>query len=92
MAPPGGLNYWDVDPNKLRVMVFNIWGLPGVMGGCKDKKIRMRGLADMIRLRQQNFDILILTELWMKHDYLQIKEAAIDAGLKITGLKTFSGG
>ena len=69
---------------KLHVFEFNVWGMPGGIGGCKYKKERMEALADMIKSRTPYFDIFLLTELWMQADHQLLADAAKNVSLHMT--------
>lgn len=69
---------------KLNVLAFNVWGMPGGIGGCLDKAVRMKALAHNIRSRAYEFDVLMLEELWMQEDQQLLVEAALEAGLYAT--------
>ncbi len=75
---------------KLRVLSYNVWGLPGVIGGVQYKAERMRALSEMIRSRTPYFDILLLQELWMQPDHELLKAAAKSSGLHMTGFRELS--
>ena len=72
---------------QLIVIGFNVWGMPGGLGGCQFKKERMHALAKIIKSREPYFDILLLTELWMESDHAIMHKAANHAGLYITGFR-----
>ena len=77
----------DATTNKLHVINFNIWGMPGGLGGCKYKQERMEALADMIKSRKPYFDLMMLTELWMQADHQLLEDAAKNVGLYMTGFR-----
>jgi len=63
---------------RLKVLAYNVWGMPGGLGGCKDKTQRIAALANEIseqRLGQggDDFDLILLEELWMEPDHTTIK-------------------
>ena len=72
---------------RLTVLNFNVWGMPGGMGGCKYKPERMEALADLIKSRTPHLDLFLLTELWMQADHQLLKEAANSVGLHMTGFR-----
>jgi len=72
---------------QLIVFEFNVWGMPGGIGGCKYKKERMAALAELIRKHEPYFDIFLLAELWMEKDHNLLQEAAQDAGLYMTNYR-----
>jgi len=72
---------------KLHVFEFNVWGMPGGIGGCKYKAERMKALADMIKSRTPYFDLFLLTELWMQADHELLEEAAKNVSLHMTGFR-----
>ena len=58
---------------RLRVISYNIWGMPGWMpGGSENKEQRIVGVSDLIK--REKFDLLLLTELWMRYDHEQIRQ------------------
>lgn len=77
---------------KLHVFAYNVWGMPGGMGGCKYKQERMKALADLIRSREPYFDIFLLEELWMQADHQLLEDAAKSVGLHMTGFRQLASG
>jgi endonuclease/exonuclease/phosphatase family metal-dependent hydrolase len=77
----------DATTTKLHVLSFNVWGMPGGLGGCKYKQERMEALADMIKSRTPYFDLMLLTELWMQADHQLLEDAAKNVGLYMTGFR-----
>lgn len=77
---------------RLHVFEFNVWGMPGGLGGCKYKQQRMQALADLIRSRQPYFDIFMLEELWMQSDHTLLEDAAKSVGLYMTGFRQLASG
>ena len=71
----------------LRVFAFNVWGMPGGLGGCKYKAERMKALADVIRSRKPYFDVLLFEELWMEADHNLLQAAANETGLYMTDFR-----
>ena len=71
----------------LRVISMNVWGMPGGIGGCKDKAVRIKGIAKMVSEGQ--FDIMALQELWMEADHSEIA-ASVPKGYHITGFRQLS--
>jgi len=71
----------------LRVISLNAWGMPGGIGGCKDKAERIKAIAKMVSEGQ--FDILALQELWMEADHTEIAKAVLE-GYYITGFRQLS--
>jgi hypothetical protein len=73
---------------KLKVLSYNIWGLPsgivGCLGGCKFKDERLQDLAYHIRSRSPKFDVFLIQELWMRKDHQILKDAANSANLYMT--------
>jgi len=80
------------DRTKLHVFEFNVWGMPGGMGGCKYKAERMEALAELIKSRTPYFDIFLLAELWMQKDHQLLEEAAKNASLHMTGFRQLASG
>ena len=68
----------------LKVFAFNVWGMPGGLGGCKYKKERMAALANVIHSRVPYFDILLMEELWMEADHSTLANASKAAGFYMT--------
>jgi len=77
---------------KLHVFEFNVWGMPGGMGGCKYKAERMKALADLIKSRKPYFDLFLLAELWMQADHELLAKAAKSVGLHMTGFRQLASG
>jgi len=77
---------------KLHVFEFNVWGMPGGMGGCEYKAERMEALADLIKSRSPYFDLFLLAELWMQADHQLLEEAAKSVGLHMTGFRQLASG
>ena len=71
----------------LRVFAFNVWGMPGGLGGCKYKAERMKALADVIKSRKPYFDLLLFEELWMEADHNLLQAAANETGLYMTDFR-----
>ena len=57
---------------SLRVLAYNVWGMPSRLGD-KDKKVRMVALAEMLS-RRLDFDVLLLSELWLQKDHELIRQ------------------
>ncbi len=72
---------------KLHVFAYNVWGMPGGMGGCQYKAERMKALSEIIRSRTPWFDIFLLEELWMQADHELLEAAAKSAGMHMTGFR-----
>jgi len=68
----------------LKVFAFNVWGMPGGLGGCKYKKERMIALANVIQSGTPYFDILLMEELWMEADHSTLANASKQAGFYMT--------
>ena len=81
--------YFAVFYGRVRLIVFefNVWGMPGGIGGCQFKKERMKALAKIIKSREPYFDVFLLAELWMQKDHEILQEAANQAGLYMTGFR-----
>ena len=71
----------------LKVFAFNVWGMPGGLGGCKYKQERMKALADVIKSRKPYFDVLLFEELWMEADHNLLQNASKNAGLHMTDFR-----
>jgi len=78
--------------SKLHVFEFNVWGMPGGMGGCKYKAERMKALAGLIKSRKPYFDLFLLAELWMQADHKLLEDAAKSVGLHMTGFRQLASG
>lgn len=57
---------------SLRVLAYNVWGMPSRLGD-KDKRVRMVALAEMLS-RRLDFDMLLLSELWLQKDHELIRQ------------------
>jgi len=55
---------------QLKVLVLNVWGMPEFLGS-EDKLLRMRTIGQMIY--KSEYDLYLLSELWLKSDHLIIK-------------------
>ena len=80
------LEYWNLRKSsqngiELKVLSFNIWGLPFVG---EDKCQRLMALANIIETQSQSFDLILLNEVWMRKDHRLLYEAATRAGLHMT--------
>ena len=53
---------------RLRVISYNVWGMPAT----SNKEQRLLGVSDLIK--REKFDLLLLTELWMRYDHEQIRQ------------------
>ena len=86
------LEYWNLRKSsqtgiELKVLSFNIWGFPFVS---KDKCQRLMALANMIETQSQNFDLILLNEVWMRKDHKLLYEAAKRAGFYMTEFNAFN--
>ena len=72
---------------KLKVFAFNVWGMPGGLGGCKYKAERIEALAGLIKARSPYFDIFLFEELWMEPDHNKLQAAAKSVGLYATDFR-----
>ena len=63
---------------EIKVLAYNVWGMPRQLGG-QQKSLRMPKLAKMLRegCQRKDYDIVLLSELWMKHDHEIIKEEMV---------------
>ena len=57
----------------LRVISYNVWGMPNIISGNKEQRIL--GVSSLIK--RENFDLLLLTELWMRHDHELIRQEVL---------------
>jgi len=76
---------------RVKVLAYNVWGMPGGIGGCLDKQIRIPALARSIKNQAvganlDDFDVILLTELWMSADH-QIIADSLPKGFHITGYR-----
>lgn len=69
---------------KLNILSYNVWGLPGGIGGCKDKEERIEALSKVVE--SEKYDLITLQELWMQpdHDFIQ---ASLPQGYHMTGFR-----
>lgn len=67
----GYVMYWK-DVVGLRVMALNTWGMPATLGAY-DKEERMAAIGKMLAL--QEYDIIMLEELWMRPDHATINKS-----------------
>ena len=86
------LEYWNLRKSsqniiELKVLSFNIWGFPFVS---EDKCQRLMALANMIETQSQNFDLILLNEVWMRKDHKLLYEAAKRAGFYMTEFNAFN--
>jgi len=70
---------------EIKVLAYNVWGMPRQLGG-QQKSLRMPKLAKMLRegCQRKDYDIVLLSELWMKHDHEIIKQEMTEGGLYMT--------
>ena len=63
---------------EVKVLAYNVWGMPRQLGG-QQKNLRIPKLAKKLRdgCQQEEYDIVLLSELWMKHDHEIIKEELV---------------
>ena len=59
---------------RLKVLAYNVWGMPAGLGGCQDKHIRIPALAQSIKnqavgANKDDFDLILFEELWMSADH-----------------------
>jgi hypothetical protein len=69
---------------RLKVFEYNVWGMPGGIGGCKYKAERMKALSALIKSRSPQFDLFLLAELWMEADHNMLEAAAKNVSLHMT--------
>ena len=86
------MEYWNLKKSsqtgiELKVLSFNIWGLPFVS---KDKCQRLMALSNIIETQSQNFDLILLNEVWMRKDHKLLYEAAKRAGFYMTEFNAFN--
>ena len=67
---------------EIKVLTFNVFGLPLGLGGCREKFARISAIADY--LKTANFDIIFLQELWIEGDQEILKSALENADFFVT--------
>ena len=60
----------------LKVLAYNVWGMPRQVGG-QNKSVRIPAIASLLKERKEEFDIILLSELWYEADHGIIKEAMV---------------
>jgi len=73
---------------RLKVLAYNVWGMPGGIGGCKDKEDRIQALSwavgnQSLGANQEDFDLILFEELWMQADHNTI-QSNIPEGFHMT--------
>ena len=76
---------------RLKVLAYNVWGMPAGIGGCQDKEARIAALAQGIKnqavgANQEDFDVVLFEELWMQADHDTIA-ANLPEGFHMTGYR-----
>ena len=76
---------------RLKVLAYNVWGMPAGIGGCQDKQIRIPALAQNIRnqavgANDDDFDLILFAELWMSADHQTLADN-LPEGFHITGYR-----
>jgi len=56
---------------KLNVLGLNVWGMPAKVGS-EDKELRMEAIGKFIQKKE--YDMYLLSELWMRPDHKTIKK------------------
>lgn len=79
---------------RLKVLAYNVWGLPGGIGGAVDKEERIAAISDQIRQQSlgatgEDFDMVLLEELWMQADHDHIA-ANLPEGFHMTAFRELS--
>ncbi len=72
--------YWK-DVVGMRVMALNTWGMPHTLGS-QDKEERMAAIGRVIGGGEYN--MVMLSELWMRPDHATIKKVVEENGLHMT--------
>ena len=72
--------YWK-DVVGMRVMALNTWGMPHTLGS-QDKEERMAAIGRLIGGGE--YDMVMLSELWMRPDHATIKKVVEENGLHMT--------
>ena len=69
--------------STIKVLAYNVWGMPRQFGG-KQKSLRFPKLAKMLRegCQRKEYDVVLLSELWMKHDHETIKQEMVKFKVK----------
>ena len=70
---------------EINVLAYNVWGMPRQLGG-QQKSLRVPKLAKKLRAgcQRKEYDIVLLSELWMKHDHEIIKQEMVSYHLYST--------
>jgi len=70
---------------EINVLAYNVWGMPRQFGG-QQKSLRIPQLAKKLAegCRKGEYDIILLSELWMKHDHGIIKQELTGGGFFMT--------
>lgn len=80
--------YWK-DVVGMRVMALNTWGMPHTFGS-QDKEERVEAISKMIS--GGGWDLVLLSELWMRPDHATIKTGVEESGLHMTGYDDLTSG
>eukprot|EP00092_Neocalanus_flemingeri_P008768 GFUD01009441.1.p1 GENE.GFUD01009441.1~~GFUD01009441.1.p1 ORF type:complete len:364 (+),score=71.49 GFUD01009441.1:178-1269(+) len=54
----------------LKILALNVWGMPARLGS-QDKELRIKAIGDFIQ--QGDYDLYLLSELWMRPDHQTIQ-------------------
>jgi len=73
----------------LKVLAYNVWGMPRQVGG-QNKSVRIPAIASLLKARKEEFDIILLSELWYEADHGIIKKAMDEAGMFMTNWGDFN--
>lgn len=85
------ITYWLSAPGgkgpfiKLKVMALNTWGMPASLGSY-DKALRMEAIGRLIA--KEEYDVYLLSELWMRPDHKVIK-SLVPQGYHMTEIADF---
>lgn len=83
----GYVMYWK-DVVGLKVMALNTWGMPASLGA-SDKEERMAAIGR--RLAMEEYDIIMLEELWMRPDHATINKS-LPSSYRMTSYNELSSG
>ena len=73
---------------RLKILSLNVWAMPLGLGGCRDVRPRLRGLARL--LRRTAFDVVLLQELWMERDHAFLADLVRPDGYHATAYRATS--
>ena len=68
-------------------MALNVWGMPAKVGS-EDKELRMIAIGKFIQKKE--YDVYLLSELWMRPDHETIRSYAETAGYYMSQVGDFA--